>query len=120
MKTVKEILLETRGALKSLNGQRDKKNLALKKIAERLIAESGPILAANKIDLDNAREKYNGVMLDRLTLNKKRIDGMAQGVLEVVALPDPDGRVLSRVERPNGLIIEKVSVPFAVPVAALQ
>ena len=112
MKTTKEIILEARGALKFLNGQREKKNLALKKIAERLITESDSILAANKIDLDNAREKYNGVMLDRLTLNQKRIDGMAQGVLEVATLPDPEGRVLSRVERPNGLIIEKVSVPL--------
>ena len=112
MKTTKEIILEARGAIKFLNGQREKKNLALKKIAERLISESDSILAANKIDLDNAREKYNGVMLDRLTLNQKRIDGMAQGVLEVTALPDPEGRVLSRVERPNGLIIEKVSVPL--------
>ena len=112
MKTTKEIILEARGAIKFLNGQREKKNLALKKIAERLISESDSILAANKIDLDNAREKYNGVMLDRLTLNQKRIDGMAQGVLEVATLPDPEGRVLSRVERPNGLIIEKVSVPL--------
>lgn len=52
--------------------------------------------------------------MDRLTLTSERIAGMAQGVLEVAALPDPEGNVLRRVERPNGLIIEKTSVPLGV------
>ena len=53
-------------------------------------------------------------MIDRLTLTPERIAGMAQGVREVVALPDPEGQVIRRVERPNGLIIEKTSVPLGV------
>ena len=112
MKSTNKIILEAREALKIFVGSREKKNSALKKIAEKLISESEKILAANKIDVKNAHEKYNSVMLDRLTLTQKRIEDMAQGVLEVTALPDPEGRVLSRVERPNGLIIEKVSVPL--------
>lgn len=112
MKTTNEILLETREALKALNKAREKKNSALNHIAERLISETDSILEANKIDIDNAREKYGSVMLDRLTLNEKRIADMAQGVRDVACLPDPEGRVLSRVERPNGLIIEKISVPL--------
>ena len=112
MKTTNEILLETRGALRALNGARSKKNAALEHIAERLISETDKILTANRLDIDNAHEKYSSVMLDRLTLTEKRIVSMAQGVREVAALPDPEGRILRRIERPNGLIIEKVSVPL--------
>ena len=51
-------------------------------------------------------------MLDRLALTVPRIEAMAQGIREVAALPDPVGRVLNRVERPNGLVIEKTAVPW--------
>jgi glutamate-5-semialdehyde dehydrogenase len=53
-------------------------------------------------------------MLDRLALTKERIEGMANGIREVVALPDPVGKVLNRVERPNGIVIEKTTVPMGV------
>ncbi len=54
------------------------------------------------------------VMLDRLALTEERIGAMAKGIEEVAALPDPVGRVLKRVERPNGLVIEKTAVPMGV------
>ena len=114
MKSTHEILLETRTALPALTASRERKNAALNAVAERLIAEQDQILAANREDLEASREHYGEVMMDRLTLTSERIAGMAQGVLEVAALPDPEGNVLRRVERPNGLIIEKTSVPLGV------
>ena len=112
MKTTREILLEGRGALRALTGARQKKNEALAHIARRLESECGEILAANRLDVEAAKEKYGAVMLDRLTLTQARVADMARGVREVAALPDPEGRVIRRVERPNGLVIEKTSVPL--------
>ena len=114
MKTTRDILLETRAALPALTGARERKNAALEAIASRLISERESILAANRLDVEAAKEKYGSVMIDRLTLTEARIDGMSRGVLEVAALPDPEGRVITRVERPNGLVIEKTSVPLGV------
>ena len=114
MKSTHEILLETRTALPALTASKERKNAALNAVAERLIAEQDQILVANREDLEASREHYGEVMMDRLTLTSERIAGMAQGVLEVAALPDPEGNVLRRVERPNGLIIEKTSVPLGV------
>ena len=114
MKSTHEILLETRTALPALTASKERKNAALNAVAERLIAEQDQILAANREDLEASREHYGEVMMDRLTLTSERIAGMAQGVLEVAALPNPEGNVLRRVERPNGLIIEKTSVPLGV------
>lgn len=93
----------------------EKKNQALKKIAEGLIENTDKIIEANKVDLENG--KKNGMaksMLDRLKLDKERIEGMAKGVLDVATLPEPVGRILSATERPNGLRIEKVSTPIGV------
>lgn len=91
------------------------KNQALLGIADALTAHSAYILAENEKDL--AAGRANGMatsLLDRLALTESRIDGMAQGVREVAALPDPVGVVLSEVERPNGLKIQKVSTPLGV------
>ena len=93
----------------------EKKNQALKKIAEGLIENTDKIIEANKVDLENGEK--NGMaksMLDRLKLDKERIEGMAKGVLDVATLPEPVGRILSTTERPNGLRIEKVSTPIGV------
>ncbi len=114
MKETREILLETRAALPALTASRERKNIALEKIADCLLKEQEEILAANRADVEAARSRYGEVMIDRLTLTKDRIAGMAQGVREVAALPDPEGRVIRRVERPNGLVIEKTSVPLGV------
>ena len=90
------------------------KNRALLAMADALIAHESDILAANALDLEAARGTISEVMLDRLALSGERIAGMAQGIREVAALPDPVGEVRSRVERPNGLVIEKTAVPMGV------
>ena len=114
MKSTHDILLETRAALPALTASHERKNTALAAIADRLLAEQDNILAANRLDIEASRDRYGSVMIDRLTLTPERIAGMAQGVREVAALPDPEGQVLRRVERPNGLVIEKTSVPLGV------
>ena len=90
------------------------KNQALLAMADALEAHSADILAANALDLEAAKGTVSEVMLDRLALDGGRIVGMAQGIREVAELPDPVGAVLSRVERPNGLVIEKTAVPMGV------
>ena len=91
------------------------KNNALLAMAAQLQAQADAILAANARDVAYAKE--NGMsqsMLDRLSLSKDRIDGMADGVRQVAALPDPIGEVMDGFRRPNGLKIEKVRVPLGV------
>ncbi|MCR5825462.1 MAG: glutamate-5-semialdehyde dehydrogenase [Oscillospiraceae bacterium] len=112
MKATHDVILEARNARSALSDSRARKNAALERIACRLLSETDAILAANRLDLEAARDTYGSVMLDRLTLTAERIAAMAQGVREVAALPDPEGRVLRRTERPNGLVIEKTSVPL--------
>ena len=63
------------------------------------------ILAANAEDMEAAKGQISEVMLDRLALTEPRVQAMADGIREVAALPDPVGRVLRRVERPNGVVI---------------
>jgi glutamate-5-semialdehyde dehydrogenase len=89
---------------------------ALLAIADALDDRSNraAILAANAADLDAARGHITDVMLDRLALNESRLAGMAAGIRDVAALPDPVGAVLKRIERPNGLVIEKTAVPMGV------
>lgn len=91
------------------------KNTALAAIAASLRENSKTIIAANKEDLERGRK--NGLsdgMLDRLMLNEERIEGIAGAVEDVIALPDPCGRLLEENKRPNGLAIKKVSVPLGV------
>jgi glutamate-5-semialdehyde dehydrogenase len=92
----------------------EQKNLALEKIACRLLTEQDNILRANARDIEASRDLLGPVMIDRLSLSPQRIAGMAQGIREVIDLPDPVGKVLDRVERPNGLVIEKTSFPLGV------
>jgi glutamate-5-semialdehyde dehydrogenase len=91
------------------------KNQALTALAAALLAKTDYILAQNKKDLRAAgKQKYPQALVDRLTLNEKRIQDMAKGIEDVIALPDPVGRVLQTMDRPNGLKIQKISVPFGV------
>ena len=90
------------------------KNAALGFMADSLEADCGRILDANRLDVEAARGHISDVMLDRLSLSEKRIFDMAEGIRQVMALPDPVGKVLCRIERPNGLIIEKTAVPLGV------
>ncbi len=93
----------------------EKKRRALLEAAQALRAAAPEILAANAVDLAAARESgMRDAMLDRLTLTEARIEAMAQGVEDVAAQRDPVGRVLSGETRPNGLKIEKVTVPMGV------
>lgn len=90
------------------------KNKALLSMADTLEAACEDILAANAKDMEAAKNKLSTSMLDRLALNPDRIHAMAEGIREVVALPDPVGRVRTRVERPNGIVIDRVGVPVGV------
>ncbi len=90
------------------------KNAVLARIAELLVAECNAIIEANGRDLANAAE--NGVptpMLDRLKLDKKRIDGIADSLAQLIMLDDPIGSG-TRTTRPNGLVIEHIRVPLGV------
>ena len=113
--TTMELLKKARGAKGAMAlADTELKNRALLEMARALEDGTADILAANEKDLEAARGTISDVMLDRLALSPERIAGMAQGMREVAALPDPVGAVLSRVERPNGLVIEKTAVPMGV------
>ncbi len=113
--TIREQLLAAKRACPALRGAgTDRKNRALLAMARALEEDLPAILDANREDVDAARDRLSPVMLDRLVLREDRVRGMAGGIREVAALPDPVGRVLRRVERPNGLIIEKTAVPMGV------
>ena len=92
----------------------DQKNAALEAMADALLKNEEKILAANAIDLEKATGTVSTVMLDRLMLNSARIAGMAKGIRDVVALPDPVGLLLDEHIRGDGLKIQKVSVPMGV------
>ena len=90
------------------------KNAALEAMANCLEENADAILAANKADVEAAQGTIGEVMTDRLRLTRERIHAMAEGIREVIALPDPVGKVESTVTRPNGLKIERVRVPVGV------
>ena len=92
----------------------DQKNAALEAMAQALLDNQEAILAANAMDIENATGKVPQVMLDRLLLTADRIAGMAKGIREVAALPDPVGHLLERHTRADGLQIDKISVPMGV------
>lgn len=93
----------------------EKKRLALQAAAEALRGGQAKILAANERDLEAARANgMSPAMLDRLALNAARIESMAKGMEDVAAQRDPVGRILSGETRPNGLKIEKITVPMGV------
>jgi glutamate-5-semialdehyde dehydrogenase len=91
------------------------KNDVLFKIAEFLDTQKAYILSENAKDLENGRaQNLSAAMLDRLTLSDKLISGMIKGLHEVIALPDPVGRVGDLRKRPNGLMVGQMSVPLGV------
>ena len=115
--TTQEILEAARAAKQAvaLASSRTRQSV-LERMADALCAPDSveAILAANAEDMAAAKGHISEVMLDRLALTPERIGAMAKGILEVAALPDPVGAVLNRVERPNGLVIEKTAVPMGV------
>ncbi len=115
MRTIDIMGMQAKTASRQLAVAGEKKNDALKAIAKALTENTAAIMAANQVDLDNG--KANGLsaaLLDRLKLDEGRIKGVADGVLEVAALPDPIGTVISGSTRPNGMNITKVRVPLGV------
>ena len=115
MKTTEDILLaarRTKGRAAGLDTPT--KDVALYAVAHALLYNAEKILAANRADMERAKGKLSEAMLDRLLLTKERLIAISNGVRAVAALEDPVGRVLESTVRPNGLKIEKVSVPFGV------
>ncbi|MDD2479253.1 MAG: glutamate-5-semialdehyde dehydrogenase [Victivallaceae bacterium] len=91
------------------------KNNILNKMADAIDAMSAEIIKANAKDLDaGSKAGLSVAMLDRLRLDEKRVREMSDGLRYVAGLNDPVGRVLSEIERPNGLKIKKISVPLGV------
>ena len=90
------------------------KNKALSAMADALEENCDTILQENAKDMVAAKSHLSQSMLDRLALTKDRIHGMAEGIRQVVQLTDPVGRIRSRTERPNGIIIDRVGVPAGV------
>lgn len=91
------------------------KNAALQAMADELLSQADPILAANEKDLTHAREQnLPTAMCDRLTLNRARLEAMAAGIREVAALPDPVGQIIRDWTQPNGIRISKIRVPIGV------
>lgn len=92
----------------------NEKNRCLEFMADCLIEDTDDILKANEIDIENAKDRISEVMTDRLRLTRSRIEDMAKGIRSVATLPDPTGIVLEKIERKDGLLIEKISVPLGV------
>ena len=109
VKEILQIAVKLKPIAATLNAEQ--KNTALKLMAESLLSNEQKILKANEKDLSAYK---NGALSDRLRLDKKRIEAMAQGILDVAKLPDPVGEVLEERTLYNGLILKKVSVPIGV------
>lgn len=113
---LKEIGMRAKAAASYLNKLGvSQKNEGLKQAAQLLMEGSADILEANRKDVERAKKNHmSPALVDRLELNEERIKGMADGLLEVAALDDPVGEVLSMKQRPNGLMIGKKRVPLGV------
>jgi len=108
-------LAAKRAAAKLAVTSTDVKNKALLAMAQALLEHQQEILAANSCDMQQAAAKgMKSSMLDRLKLTAERIEGMADGLRQVAALPDPVGNVLDGKTLPNGLSVTKVRVPIGV------
>ena len=108
--------IEARAGARALAKASSKqKNEALVRMAETLKKRAKELISANKKDVQYAKGKgLSKAMIDRLTLNEKRVDEMAQGLIEVSALPDPVGEVIRMRQRPNGMSVGKMRVPIGV------
>lgn len=119
-KSVEDVMLELGRAAKAATrvlalASTDQKNQALIAAANDLRARKADILAANALDMKAAADKgISAAMLDRLALDEDRIDGIAKGLEDVAALPDPVGDVVAEWDRPNGLHFQRVRIPLGV------
>ncbi len=116
MSAVKETALRARAVKPAVAKlSTDLKNQVLKDAAARLVSEAPAILEANALDMENGRAKgMPQGLLDRLYLDEKRLEGIAEGLLQVASLDDPIGEVLDLKKRPNGLLIGRKRVPLGV------
>lgn len=113
--TTQELLIKAKEAKTAMSAVTPEDiDRALYAMADSLIDNTDTIHSANALDIEAARGNISDVMIDRLMLSADRIKGMADGIREVAALPCPVGRVLKRVERADGLVIEKTSVALGV------
>jgi len=113
--TTQEIMRRAKAAAPTLVlADSETKNKALLCMAEQLVENTAAILAANALDMEAAQGKISPVMLDRLALNEKRIAAMAEGIRQVTELPDPVGKKSHHVERPRGIVIDRMAVPLGV------
>lgn len=113
--TTAEILERAVKAKRDIAGlTAEEKNKAIQAMADSLIAAEGEILEANRLDVEDARGHISETMIDRLALNSKRIASMVTGMLDVMKLPDPNGKIISETKSPNGMTISKVMVPMGV------
>lgn len=111
--TTNEIIMNTRGVKHTLlTISSADKNKALLAMADALLANEDAILVANQEDMNAAKGRIPDSMLDRLLLTHDRLCAMADGIRAVSKLPDPVGKTLNTIVRPNGLLIEKRSVPM--------
>ena len=111
--TTLELLKVTKAVWGSIrDASPEEKNRILLAMADALQQETDSILAANEQDMDKARGGISEVMLDRLSLNPARIDGMADGIRATVKLPDHTGRIISETVHANGMHICKKQVPL--------
>ena len=111
--TTLEILRQTSNAKTALlTADTACKNKALLAMADALLEQMEQILGANRVDMENAIGRISESMLDRLLLTEARIGAMADGIRAVAALPDPVGCQIKQIQRPNGLVIEKRTVPM--------
>lgn len=114
METIDQLRL-AKQAKKSINtATSDEKNKALRAMADALVDATADILAANQLDMEAAQGRISEVMLDRLLLTEERIQAMADGILQVAALPDPVGELLEERTLENGLVIQKKRVAMGV------
>lgn len=113
--TTQEILVAAKAAKSYLATlSESEKNRALSAMASALEEDCSSILEANAQDIEAVRGTVSDVMLDRLMLSKERIEGMAQGIRDVIELPDPVGRILTERTTADGLLLKKISVPIGV------
>ena len=93
----------------------DQKNKILLAMADGILSDADQIISANTIDLDNAvNNNLTNSMIDRLRLDQKRIEAIADGIRQVATLPDPVGKIMDEWERPNGIKIKQIRVPIGI------
>ncbi len=113
---VLDLATEARAGARSLaRASSAQKNLTLVRMAEALKERASELIDANKKDIEYAVKKgLSKALIDRLTLNEKRVTEMAQGLLEVAQLPDPAGEITKMWRRPNGMTVGRMRVPIGV------